>query len=294
MNKSVKTDNIIYIDTDSVFFSISNILENNGIGNDKWFSIDKEIRIKYIIKISKYIETVVNNRSYHETQLLDYNSCVHQDDFSIKLKQEIICANALFLKSKMYAFWVINEEGYDTDKIDAKGIEIVRSSSPTVFRVALKEILNLLLKDKSDDEMSNIVKKYKKEFYTASPEDISVNIGVNGINKYIINDEFKKGTPYHIKGVANYHKLLKEFGIDKKYNFIHEGDKCKVAYIKPNKYNIDVITFYKYPKEFLDNGIYIDYDIMIEKYFIKKANIILEPITKSYILEDTNIMDTFF
>jgi DNA polymerase elongation subunit (family B) len=285
---------VAYIDTDSVFIMLNQFLINQGVDIDKWNALDRDIKVKYLLKLSKEIETHVNNKSYNQTQLIDYNSTIEQDDFSIKLKQEIVCSNALFLAPKMYAFHVINEEGYDTDDVSAKGIEIVRSSAPTVFRNALKEILELLLKGHSDEELSEKVDKYKQMFYKAKPEDISVNTGVNGIDKYITEFEYGSGTPYHIKGIAHYHFLLDQFGISNKYSHIKEGDKCKVVYLLPNKYNVPNITYYKYPKEFIDNGIKIDYDTMIEKYFMNKARIILDPINRSNILEDKGVEDVFF
>jgi len=285
---------VAYIDTDSVFIMLNQYLIDQGVDIEKWNAIDKDTKVKFLLRLSKEIETHVNDKSYNHTQLVDYNSIVDQDNFSIKLKQEIVCSNALFLAPKMYAFHVINEEGYDTDNVDAKGIEIVRSSAPTAFRNALKTILELLLKGHSDEELSTLVDKFKKEFYKAKPEDISVNIGVNGIDKYIVDGEYRKGTPYHIKGIAHYHFLLKELGIEHKYEHIKEGDKCKIVYLRPNKYGLDTVTYYKWPKEFFDNGILIDYDIMIEKYFINKAKIILDPINRAGILEDKGVEDLFF
>jgi len=286
---------VAYIDTDSVFIMINDFLINQGIDIDKWNSLDKKIKIPLIIKLSKSIENIVNKKSYQNIQLVDYGSIITDDDFSIKLKQEIVCPNALFLSPKMYAFWVLNNEGYDCDEIDAKGIEIVRSSSPTVFRKALKEVLERLLKGDNDSILSDIVDNYKQIFYNAKPEDISVNIGVNNLDKYIDEDGYPiLGTPYQVKGVACYHLLLNEFNISHKYERIKEGDKIKIVYIKNNPWKFNAISYYKWPEEFTNNGIRIDYDLMIEKYFINKAKILLDPINRSGILDDKGVESLFF
>jgi len=286
---------VAYIDTDSVFIQINDFLMHQGIDMSKWNSLDNKVKIPLILKLSKSIESIVNDRSYHDIQLRDYGSIVKEDDFSIKLKQEIVCPNALFLSAKMYAFWVLNNEGYDCDTIDAKGIEIVRSSSPPVFRKALKDVLKRLLKGDDDSVLSDIVDKYKETFYNAEPEKISVSIGANNLDKYIdIDGNPIKGAPYQVKGVAHYHSLLKTFDISYKYERIKEGDKVKIVYIKKNPWGFSNISYYKWPQEFTEKGIRIDYDLMIEKYFINKAKILLDPINKSDILVDKSIEDMFF
>jgi len=262
---------------------------------ERWDGLAQATKVKMLIKLSKCIENVVNDRSYKELQRGDYNSLVNEEDFGIVFKQEIICSNMLHFGPKMYAYHVINDEGWDCDKIDAKGIEIVRSTSPKVFRSALKELLEHLLKGADDDFLSDKIGQHKKMFFQAHPEDISVNTGVNKLAEYISEDfTYKKGTPYHIKGVANYHFLLKEFDLFRKYPMINEGDKCKVVYLKKNKFGLGVLTYYKWPKEFSDNGILVDYDIMVLKYFSQKAHILLDPIDRQKILEDTSTMDLFF
>lgn len=295
VSSDIGNNYVSYIDTDSVFIRLNYFLKNQCVDIDIWDHLNRNIKVKYLLLLSKVIEIFVNDKSYNQTQLIDYNSIITQDDFSIKLKQEIVCSNMLHIGAKMYAYHVINEEGYDEDFIDAKGIEIVRSSSPVIFRKALKDVLEKLLKGYSDDVLSDIVDKYKSLFYDAKPEEISVSIGVNGIDTYIYDDfTYKKGTPYHLKAVAHYHSLLETFSISYKYPEINEGDKIKVVYIKDNPWGYGTIGYQKWPKEFFDIGISIDYDKMIEKYFINKSKILLDPINRSYILEDKTIENLFF
>ena len=261
----------------------------------KWNALPQDTKVRLLIKLSKCIERDVNNRSFLELQQKDYGSNVERDDFSIVFKQEIICSNILHLGPKMYAYHTINDEGWDCDKVDAKGIEIVRSTSPKVFRSTLKDLLTYLLKGETDDQLYERVEKHRDNFFKASPEDVSVNTGVNNLSTYIDEDnKYKKGTPYHVKGVSNYHFLLKELRLNNKYESIKEGDKCKVVYLKKNRYGFKVMTYYKWPKEFDVNGIIVDYELMIDKYFIAKAHILLDPINRESILEDRSVVDMFF
>ena len=286
---------ISYIDTDSLFIKLGQFIEDMGVPIDKWNALDAPIKIKYLLKLSEAIENDVNERSYNETQLIDYNCLTNKDYFAIIFKQEIICSNILHVASKMYCYHVINDEGFDCDRIDAKGIEIVRSNSPKAFRESLKSFIRKVLKSSGDEELIDYIEESKASFYSARPEDVSTNIGVNNITKYVSEDNtYGKGTPYHIKGVANYRFLLKEMGIENKYQPITEGDKCRVVYVKKNRHGVKVVTYYKWPTEFKKNGILVDYDTMIEKYFTGKAEILLTPMNKVDILNGKDMLDEFF
>jgi DNA polymerase elongation subunit (family B) len=288
-------DYISYSDTDSLFIRFGFFLQNSGINISTWNSLPQSDRTPILIKLSKAVEKVVNDRSYNELQVNDYNSFVKRDDFSIKFKQEIICSNMLHLGPKMYAYHTINNEGFDCDKIEAKGIEIVRSTSPKVLRTALKDLLEHLLKGKDDEFLSNLVEEHKKKFYGVIPEDISINTGINNISEYVSEDfTYKKGTPYHLKGVANYHFLLNDLKIDWKYEKVKEGDKVKVVYLKKNRFGFNVLSYYRWPKEFTQNGLLVDYQTMVDKYFLSKASILLDPINRQGILADKSVMDEFF
>lgn len=241
--------------------------------------------IEYIRKISSIIEDNVNSRSYREVQRKYYNSPV--TDFRIKFKQEIVAKSALFVKKKKYAIWCVDEEGARTDKLETTGLEIVRSETPEAIRPRLKNIMNMILKDSPDDELIKIIEIYKKELRDVYPEEISVNMGVNNINKYITSDGVRKGTPWHIKGIYNYRNLLKHLKISNKYEDIYDKNKTKVVYVKKNLLSIESITFIRWPKEF-NEIVQIDYDKMIKKYFTGKIEILLEPMNKKGLLESTN------
>lgn len=288
-------DYVAYIDTDSLFLMISAFLIDKGVTKEHWTSLTQEVRTKYILKISKLVEGNVNDRSYNETQLNDYNSILDRGDFSISFKQEIVCPKALFIAPKMYCYYVINDEGFDCDRIDAKGIEIVRSNAPRVFRKSLKYLIETILKDGDEDVLKDTISDHKKGFYSAIPEDISTNIGVNNLLKYTKADfSYIKGTPYQVKGAANYHWLLDHLGITHQYEPIKEGDKVKLVYVKENRFGIKNIAYYNWPSEFTKAGLVPDVDIMIEKYYTAKAKILFEPMDKVGLLFDNSTMDEFF
>ena len=279
----MESDFICYIDTDSLFVNLGKWIKEQGY--EKEFSVlPDEIKIEYIKNISRKMERYIDNRIFNETQLLDYNSQVH--DFKIGFKQEIIAKTALFVKKKKYAYWLLNKEGVPKNEIKVTGLEIVRSESAEAIRPRLKSIMEMIMKQVPDDEIASRMRKYTNELNKLTPEDLAANIGINNINKYLSSGVPVKGTPWHVKGVHNYRLLLKELGLQDKYEDIHEGLKAKVIYVKKNPYNIDTITFHEWPSEF-DKVVQFDPETMIDKFFVKKVRLLLDPLNKEHII-DTN------
>lgn len=261
---------------------------------NKWLNKTNKEKIEIISKISDVIEDYVNKRVFEETQLCDYNSQVK--DFKISFEQEIIAKTALFVKKKKYTYWCVLKDGVPVDKLEVSGLEIVRSDSSEIVRVKLKHIMEMIIKKYSDEDIAEKINKYKKELTKATAEEIAANIGINNITKYIVDGKAIKGAPWHIKGVANYRTLLKEYGIENKYEGIFEGIKAKVVYVKKNRFGMETITFHKWPDEF-NTDIEIDREIMIEKFFLKKIGFLLDPIDKIHLIDSkvTNkIIDAFF
>jgi DNA polymerase elongation subunit (family B) len=285
MRKEV--DYIKYIDTDSLFISIEEFLFNQGIDEDWWNSLGDDRKINIIIKLSKIIEDFVNDRVYRNTQRKDYNSAI--TDFRINFKQEIVAKSSLFIKKKKYAYWCINEEGADVDKLNVTGLDVVRSDSSEAIRTRLKSVMQMILKKASEEEITNKIIQYKKELKKVYPEEIAASIGVRNIDKYIKDGKAIKGTPWHVKGVANYRFLLKELNIQNEYENIYDGVKTKVVYLRKNKFNMDTVTFLRWPKEF-DKELQVDYNTMIEKFFVKKIKFLLSPMGKEHIVHgDSNV-----
>ena len=285
-----RKDYVKYIDTDSLFVGLGEWLEDIKAGY--WPDLNDDEKIELIKEISALMEKYIDSRIFNETQLGDYNSQVH--DFKIGFKQEIIAKTSLFVRKKKYAYWLLNDEGVPTDKIKVTGLEIVRSESAEAIRPRLKDIMEMIMKQKSDEEINKQMRIYKKELRALSPEDLAANIGINNIKKYLGGGTPKKGTPWHVKGVYSYRLLLDELGISHKYEDIHEGLKAKVIYVKKNPYNVETITFNEWPEEFNDI-VQFDSEKMIDKFFVKKVKLLLSPIGKEAILDtNLNAINAFF
>lgn len=285
-----RKDYVCYIDTDSLFVKLGEWIKDQGFENE-WNNIDDEEKIKWIKKISACMEGYIDNRIFNETQLQDYNSQVH--DFKIAFKQEIVAKTALFVKKKKYAYWLLDKEGVPKNDIKVTGLEIVRSESAEAIRPRLKSIMEMIMKQESDDDIGKTLRKYKKELNKLSPEELAANIGINGIKKYLGGGTPKKGTPWHVKGVYGYRLLLDRLKLNDRYEDIQEGLKAKVIYVKKNPYNVETITFYEWASEF-DEIIQIDSEKMIDNFFIKKVRLLLTPIEKEYIIDEDKGYRSFF
>jgi DNA polymerase elongation subunit (family B) len=198
-------DMVAYIDTDSLFVRLGEYFSRV---DKNWESKSGEEKIESIIEFSKNeLEPHVNMRIYEETQLMDFNSQV--TDFKIEFKQEIIARTALFIKKKKYAYWMVNEEGTPCNEISVTGLEIIRSDSAQAVRPRLRHIMEMIMRQEPEDQITVMIKKYKKELRSLTPGELAANIGINNIHKYIGTGKPIKGTPWHVKGVYNYRMLLK-------------------------------------------------------------------------------------
>lgn len=276
-------DYVIYEDTDSLFLNIGRFIEDQGL-KDKWKLMDEKTRIQYIIKISEVITKYVNKQIFEQTQKFDMNS--QEKEYKINFKQEIVAKSGIFIAKKKYALWNLDEEGSPPkENLKVTGLEIIRSDTPEEIKDMLKDVLSRILLNEPDKDISKRIQFYKKEIKNLIPEHIATNISCNNTKKFIKKDYSTiKGTPMHIKGVAAYRFLLNKMGLKNKYPDINDSEKAKCVYISPNKYQIEQITFLRWPKEFFEKGLFVDYDKMIDKYFVNKIKMFLTPINKEHLL----------
>lgn len=277
------------IDTDSIYIMFGKFFNDIGVDFDRF---DDSVKIKILSSLSKPIEKFVNDNIYKNTQKRDYNSIV--DDFKIRFETEKIMKTALFIKKKKYTYWVVYEDGEYKDKVVTKGLEIIRSDSSEAIRVRMRKVYDMIVKKEDESKIKSYIKQSIDELKTVSPEEIAANIGVNNIDKYLSDESYKLGTPWHVKGVFNHRMLLKSMDLFGMYPDIHDGQKVKVLYLKPNQYNIDVISFSEWIDVF-DDSIEVDYDKMIDKFFVNKIRFLLEPMQKDYLLKfDEVSIENFF
>ena len=182
---------------------------------------------------------------------------------------------------------------YKEPHLKVMGLEMVRSSTPTVVRDKMYKLVELLV-NTDEKTVQNFISDFREEFKTLPVEDISFPRGCNGLSEYSDSKTiYKKGTPIHVKGAILYNYYLKQYNIDNKYPSIKEGEKLKFTYLKtPNPFKDMVVSFpTRLPKEF-DLQRYVDYEKQFEKSFLEPVQVILKCI--GWKSEEQYSLENFF
>ena len=270
LNKEVGTKDqsySFYSDTDSTYITLGALVEKNLKDKSKAEVVD--VLDKYC---ATQIEPTINKACEAFSEYLNtYQS-------KIKFKREIIADRGIWIAKKRYAVNVYNSEGvsYDPPKLKVLGMEIVRSSTPAPVRKALKEAVNIAL-TKDEETIKQYVSELEARWHKLNPEEIAFPRGINGLKEYSdSNSIFRKGTPIHVRGALIYNHLVKQAELEKKYQYVQEGDKIKFLYLRePNPLGTHVITFPEsLPLEFRIHD-YVDYEKMFEKSFLDPLNSLL-------------------
>jgi hypothetical protein len=173
------------------------------------------------------------------------------------------------------------------------GLEIVKSSTPSIIRNRMKETVKLII-NTDESTVQDYISDLRKEFKTFAIEDISFPRGLNGMKEYSHSATlYKKGTPIHVRGAILYNHYIKEHKLENKYQLIQDGEKLKFTYLKlPNPIKEDVISFpSRFPKD-LNIEQYVDYDTQFEKCYLEPMKTILESI--GWKTEKQNNIESFF
>ena len=273
LNNVLKTDNYDYIvasDTDSIYVRFGKLVEQTCKGKTTEQIAD------FLGKVSdKKIEPYIV-KCFDE--LADYSNAFKN---AMVMKREVIANKGIWVAKKRYMLNVIDDEGVRLRKPKLKlmGIEAVKSSTPQVCRVKIKEAIETIMA-KEQTDLHKLVADFRKEFMELPAEAIAFPRSCNNVKKYRDHSNiFIKGTPIHVKGALIYNYQIQKLGLKNKYPFIQEGDKIKFIKLVPaNPFKFDVISYItSLPPEFKLQE-YIDYDIQFEKTFLDPMRFILDAI----------------
>lgn len=233
----------VYSDTDSVYTTY-------GTFFDCWTkeSLDKiptkMDKVKWILNFNKKFIDKQNNQWCDELYNPRHGKNIHLFEL------ETISQSQLGQKKKKYlkALSFVKGKFYDTPKISGTGIELIKSTTPKLCRVILKDLMESLLLNYDDHYKSEFIlefneklRNYRKQFYNAPIEDISQSVGVGNYKKFVISDEdelkFGNGCPVSVHSIARYNYLAHKNGEDNKktysgkikYYNITIGDSPKTA-----------------------------------------------------------------
>lgn len=294
------TDHCIYIDTqftDSIFFSAVPILD---FRHSDWKRGTQD-------EIAKLVDTVAG-----ETQdyLNNFYDILAERVFNIpkgkhrfQIKKEFVSRSAIWLAKKRYAMAIVAENGLPINRLDVKGLDVVRSSYPTQFRKFMSEVLIDILNGKSESELSDKIYYFKLDLRNMEAVSIAKNSAVKELSKYIPKGKqtamfrFKSGTPAHVKAAIAYNQLIKHFKCPTSIEPLRDGDKIKWMYVKQNPFGLDAIGFkgYEDPSEIVDFiKTYADYDEVFERELLGKLEDFYTALKWGSPLGSTKVSEQFF
>jgi len=270
----IKKEYVIYVDTDSNYFSAKPIIDLMETKLSKQLTKQEKIDITY--KTSQIVEKYIND-SWDEFCKHYLNS----DKHVLNIKQEYVAESGLWIAKKRYAQKIISEKGVLISeltngakewKLDVKGMDVVRSNFPKAFREfmsgVLIDILNISEKKNIDDK----VLAFREDMKAKPLFDIMFPTGIKELSKYKSKKEKgqvfsirPKGTPAHAKSALNYNDLLAYFKVTNIMP-ITDGEKIKWTYLKNNPLGLDSVAVkgFEDPEEILK---FITQYIDFEKIF---------------------------
>ena len=260
-------DRVIAMDTDSLYVGVGDIV-NKFCKNDPVDFLDKFAM--------EAIEPVLE-KAYKQFAE-DSNAFTNR----MVMGREVIADRGIWTAKKRYILNVHDNEGvrYAKPKLKVMGIEAVKSSTPMICRDAMKEMFKIIVQG-DEKKTQEAIKVFKDTFKKLPPQQIGFPRGVSSVSDYVDKTQiYRKGTPIHSRGSILYNYYVKKHGLDKKYQYITNGDKIKFLYLrKNNPIRENVIAF---PNEHLPEELglndYIDTDLQFQKTFLDPLEIILKAI----------------
>ncbi len=253
---------VIYIDTDSIYFSVDELGNIEGIKEEEKKEYTKKVCLEIVDRINQFYPILVRK-------------LFNADTNKIKIAADTINETALWKKKKAYALNKVYDmgKGKDVHKTEVKGIAVVRSDFPIKFKEFMKNFLNDILHRKGVENINKSIIDLIENIDSHSVRELAKNTSVTfysekkNINyaEYLSEDRSEKNTrqPFTVgdgataqcKASLMYNDLLVKFKLDKKIEPIYTGQKIKYVYLKENPYNIDALAFKgdgTDPKEIMD------------------------------------------
>jgi DNA polymerase elongation subunit (family B) len=254
-----KGEAIIYADTDSSYFSAKAVWQKRPEYASFEFTRDN------IIQLYDGIGDAVNE-SFPEFMHKGFNTGIERGGI-IAAGRELVASKGLFIKKKKYAVLMYDKEGerYDIDgkpgKLKVMGLDLKRSDTPQYMQDFLEDVLMATLTGKSQDEIFDMIKVFRKEFRNkpgwekGSPKkcngltektNMVNNASAGKLDIYAghkANEKKKRDIiAGHVLASINYMKLRKMHN-DNFSMSLTDGQKIIVCKLKPNPMGMTSIAY---------------------------------------------------
>ena len=194
--------------------------------------------------------------------------------------------------------YLVDKEGHKVDKLDVKGMDIVRSNFPEGFKTLLSDVLMTILRLEDKNIVDKKILDYRKKVTVYPLELIAMQTGVKNIKKYTTKDnQPAKGCPVHVRGAINYNFLLQQFKLSSKFEKISSNEKIFWVYLKKNPYGFNNISFKKENNpdqimEFIKQ--YVDAYKNFDKAVNNKIDAFYSSLKWSLPVNSANTLEAFF
>ena len=270
--RPISAEMVIYVDTDSNYVNFGNVIS----------SCDFDCTpLDFILKLNDLrLATYIKNCL--DIYAKKWNTNNYQD-----FELEAISRNAIFLGKKKYivnlTYEAPGKHFVDLTRIKPTGIEIVQGGTPPFAREKLIFLLKHLFETGRKFDIRTLVKmlrEIKSEFKIQKPESISIGVGVNNIEKFILNDttkfEVAKGCPMHVRASGYHNYILNNSKYKAKYSLIRSTEKIKYYFVAVNNEQENNVFAYlngSYPYEYAPP---IDFDAQFNRTILDPINRFIE------------------
>ena len=245
---------VAYSDTDSIYIHAEPLLRHLYPSFDEMSSEEKDDVLEDVAL--KYQDIITD--SYSKLASDCFNA---KGKHRLEMKTECVIRSAYFRATRRYAQWITKQEGIENETLDVKGLEFKKANFPPVFGKFFKSCLEQVLKGVPKHEIDSQLLEFRRQILSGEIpiKKIGNPQAVKKLNKFTerkarageMFSSIGKGAPAAVKAAIVYNDLLRFWKLDKKYNYITQGEKIKWIYLKNNPYRIDAIAFLDYdiPKE---------------------------------------------
>jgi hypothetical protein len=266
MNEQLGTEDKDYIitsDTDSLFIQVKDLILQR---KPELEGADRETIVKEVLQVATEVQKVANENLHILVQEL-FNVKYPDEPHYFELKQEVVLDRGYFAGKRRYAQHIVNKEGVPTDELDVKGLDLMKSNFPPLFKKFGEHLINEIMFGKPKVDIDKQILDFRTELRTIDWRKILKPTGLKKMSEYLAapprsGEIFSKlglKCPINTKAAIIYNDILRFKKLDKKYPTFQIGDKMYIAYLKANPYRVDVIGFngFNDPPEIME---------LIEKY----------------------------
>lgn len=256
-------------DTDSIFITAEPLLIKK-FGNDYKDKLSNQEIINEVKIISIKYEEKLNDFLNKKTQQI-----LNVKNNKIQFKTETVIKSVYWSGKRRYAQHIVDKEGVTVDELDMKGLDIMKSNFPKLFRDFGEQLIKDILFDVPKQDIDKNILTFKNSLQNLPFTSLMKPTGLKKLEDYIdlppqagnVFSTLKNKCPQNTKAAIYTRDLMKFKKLDKKFQPPQVGDKIYTAYLKANPYRIEVIALngYNDPIEITELVTkYLDVDKMFE------------------------------